>query len=232
MQNAIHSPATGNHRSWGLSLALLAMCLLSIVPIGCRQVLTLGYLIGGPPSIEPDFDAKTNISLNKKGKKILVLCDAPKEVKWDFDSVDRELGRHLSHRLSQNKIKVMDPDAVHAWLDEHVDWDTPVEIGRDFEADYVIFVQINEFGLYEQGSNSLYRGHSECLITVYEMEDGEGHEIYTKEYISKFPLLEPVSTSEQSYYDFKRHYLSRLSEELGRHFYEHYAGDDIPHGSL
>lgn len=210
-------------------LVFLAMCL---TPMGCTQMVMLGYLIGGPPSIEPDFDAKTNVSLSKKGTKVLVMCYAPKEVKWDFDSVDRELGRHLSHRLAQNKITVMDPDAVHAWLDEHDDWDKPEEIGRDFEADYVIFVEINEFGLYEQGSSNLYRGHSECLISVYQMEDGEGNEIYTKEYVSKFPLLQPVSTSDQSYYDFKRHYLSFLSQELGRHFYEHFAGDDIPHGSL
>lgn len=232
MQYAIKSLASARRERWRFSLALIAMSLMSFMPMGCRQILTLGYLIGGPPSIEPDFDAKTNLSLNKKGKKVLVLCDAPKEVKFDFDAVDRELGRHISHRLSNNKIKVMDPDAVHAWLDEHTDWDTPVEIGRDFEADYVVFIEINEFGLYEEGSHSLYRGHSECLITVYEMEDGEGHEIYTKEYVSKFPLLEPKSASEVSYYDFKRHYLSFLSEELGRHFYEHYAGDDIPHGSL
>jgi hypothetical protein len=35
-----------------------------------------------------------------------------------------------------------------------------------------------------------------------------------------------------SYYDFRRLYMSRLSEEIGWLFYEHYAGDDIPHGAL
>lgn len=213
----------------GLLLALL-IC-MSILP-GCTQIVTLGYLIGGPPSIEPDFDAKTNISLNKKKRKVLVLCYAPKEVKWDFDSVDRELGRQIAHRLNNNHITVISPDAVHAWLDEHDDWDKPDEIGHDLQADYVIFIEISEFGLYEQGSSDLYRGHSESLITVYEMENGEGNEIYTKEYVSKFPTLQPVSAADQSYYDFKNHYLSRLSDEIGRHFYEHYAGDDIPHGSL
>jgi hypothetical protein len=230
MHNPITAAPVPCGRQWLSALALVMMCLM---PMGClSQIMALGYLIGGPPSIEPDFDAKTGIALNKKGRKVLILCDAPKEVKWDFDSVDRELSRHVAHRLSNNKVKVMDPDAVNAWLDEHADWDTPEEIGKDFEADFVIFIEINEFGLYEQGSSQLYRGHSECVITVYQMEDGEGHEIYTKEYVSKFPLLEPVATSDQSYYDFKRLYMSRLSEEIGRHFYEHFAGDDIPHGSL
>ena len=37
----------------GCLLALVAMTLLP----GCNQLMLLGYLIGGPPSIEPDFDA-------------------------------------------------------------------------------------------------------------------------------------------------------------------------------
>lgn len=231
MQNTTNSATTIKpFRVSRLGLMLTVLCGLTLA--GCSQIVTLGYLIGGPPSIEPDFDAKTNISLNKGKKKVLVLCYAPKEVKWDFDSVDRELGRHIAHRLNNNHITVISPDAVHAWLDEHDDWDKPDEIGHDLEADFVIFIEISEFGLYEQGSSDLYRGHSESLITVYEMENGEGNEIYTKEYISKFPTLQPVSASDQSYYDFKRHYLSRLSDEIGRHFYEYYNGDDIPHGSL
>ena len=211
-----------------LVMPVFFCCLLT----GCNQIVLLGYLLGGPPSIEPDFDLKTNQSLAKKGKKALVLCYAPKEVKWDFDSVDRELGRQIAHRLKNNHITVINPDYVHAWLDEHDDWDKPEEIGHDLEVDYVVFVEISEFGLYEQGSSDLYRGHSETLITVYEMDNGEGNQIYTKEYVSKFPTLQPVSAADQSYYDFKNHYLSRLSDEIGRHFYEHFAGDDIPHGSL
>ncbi len=214
-------------------LALVACAITCCVVSGCTQVVTLGLLFGGPPSIEPDFDSTTGISLDQKKRKVVVLCYAPKEVKWDFDSVDRELGRHLAHRLNDHKIKVISPDAVHAWLDEHQDdWDKPDEIGHDLEADFVIHIEISEFGLYEKGSSDLYRGHSESLITVYQMEDGEGHVIYTKEYVSKYPLLQPVSASEKSYYDFKQYYLSALSEEIGRHFYEHFAGDDIPNGSL
>lgn len=212
-------------------ITLFSLSLLSLT--GCTQILLLGYLIGGPPSIEPEFDKETGISLDKKERKVLVLCYAPKEVKWDFDSIDRELGRHVSHRLNQNKIKVIDPDAVQAWLDEHADdWDQPGEIGKEFEVDFVVFMEVSKFTLYEPGNSNLFRGESETLLKVYEMEDGEGKEIYSKEVNSKYPIHQPVSTSDYSYYDFKRLYLSSLSEEIGRHFYEHYAGDDIGNGVL
>jgi len=222
------SAVRNRHSAWALTLFLLIFtCFLN----GCAPVVMLGYLIGGPPTIEPDFDKQTNISLDKKGRKVLVMCYAPKEVKWDFDSVDRELCVHVTHRLNQKKIKVMDPDAVNAWIDNHADWDKPEEIGRDFEVDYVIFIEISKFGLYEQGSSNLFRGNSEILLSVYEMDKtGEGNEIYSKEVVSKFPILQPVLTSESSVYDFKQQYLSRLSDEIGRHFYAYESGDDIPHG--
>ncbi|MDB5387463.1 MAG: hypothetical protein JWM11_3109 [Planctomycetaceae bacterium] len=212
---------------------ILPAAILCLFMTGCAQVVMLGYLIGGPPSIEPDFDKKTNISLSEKGRKVLVMCYAPKEVKWDFDSVDKELGVHVTHRLNQNQIKVMDPEAVNSWLDTHADWDQPEEIGRDFEVDFVVVIEIRKFGLYEQGSKDLFRGNSEISLSVFEMEkNGEGNEIYDKEVVSKFPIHQPVQTSETSYYDFKQLYLSRLSDEIGRHFYDHYAGDDIPHGGI
>jgi hypothetical protein len=214
-------------------MRILPAVILCLLMTSCNQVVMLGYLIGGPPSIEPDFDKTTNKSLDKKGTKVLVMCYAPKEVKWDFDSVDKELGVHVTHRLNQNHIKVMDPDAVNGWLDNHADWDKPEEIGRDFEVDYVVVIEIRKFGLYEQGSNNLFRGNSEIDLSVFEMEkDGEGNEIYSKAIVSKFPIHQPVLTSETSYYDFKQLYLSRLSDEIGRHFYDHYAGDDIPHGGI
>jgi hypothetical protein len=214
-------------------MRILPAVILCLLMTSCNQVVLLGYLIGGPPSIEPDFDKTTNKSLDKKGTKVLVMCYAPKEVKWDFDSVDKELGVHVTHRLNQNHVKVMDPDAVNGWLDNHADWDKPEEIGRDFEVDFVVVIEIRKFGLYEQGSNNLFRGNSEIDLSVFEMEkDGEGNEIYSKAIVSKFPIHQPVLTSETSYYDFKQLYLSRLSDEIGRHFYDHYAGDDIPHGGI
>lgn len=232
MQRSPSSPQpVRNH--WMVWKQLLPVVIVCLCMTGCAQVVMLGYLIGGPPSIEPDFDKKTNLSLDKKGRKVLVMCYAPKEVKWDFDSVDRELGVQVTHRLNQHQIKVMDPDAVNAWLDNHADWDKPEEIGRDFEVDFVVFIEIRKFSLYEQGSNNLFRGNSEIDLSVFEMEkSGEGNEIYSKEVMSKYPIHSPVQTSETSYYDFKQLYLSRLSDEIGRHFYDYYAGDDIPHGSL
>lgn len=199
---------------------------------GCQYLILAGYLIGGPPSIEPDFDAATNKSFTGKGEKIAVICYAPDKVKWDFDKIDRELSFYVSHRLQSHKILVINPEEVNAWVEQNPDWEKADELGEAAGAKYVVYIELDEFSLYEENSSNLYRGRTKGMVSVYEMEDGEGEVIYTKDLDSKYPIHTPVATSEKSFYDFKSLYMSRLSEEIGRLFYEHFAGDDIPDGML
>lgn len=214
----------------GLWLRLLAIFAVTASTAGClQQILFLGYLIGGPPSIEPDFETMTKKSLTDKDVTVAVVCYAPVELQHDFSKVDQEVCRYVANRLNQHKIKVVNPDRVHAWLDKNADWDKPEEIGAAFKTTYVIYIDLEKYSLYEENSANLYRGRAELQVSVWEMQDDDSAEkIYTKELTSRYPLAVPRSTSEITYYRFKRQYLSRLSEEIGRLFYESYNGADIP----
>lgn len=208
-------------------MACVGLLLVSLLA-GCNYVVILGYLIGGPPSIEPDFDAATGKSLTDYEVTVAVVCYAPKELKWDFENIDNELGKYVAYRLGEHKVKFVNPDLVHAWLDKHPDWDHPEEIGAALGVSYVVYIDLHAYSLYEESSHNLYRGRAEAVVSVYDMaEDGSGDKIYSKELTSKYPIRSPRSTSEVSYTTFKKQYLSRLSEEIGRLFYEYYTGDDV-----
>lgn len=210
-------------------LAPPLILLLAVAASGCNYVVGLGYLIGGPPSIEPDFDRMTSKSMTDKDITVAVACYAPVELKWDNAQVDREVAEYVSYRLAEHKIQVSNPDRVRAWLDANPDWDKPEEIGAALEVKYVIFVDLNKFSLYEQDASHLYRGRAEAVVSVIEMKpDGTGEKVYEKELISVYPLAIPRATGSESFGTFKRKYLARLSEEVGRLFYEYYNGDDIP----
>lgn len=209
--------------SW---LCILCLC---VTTSGCNYIVLLGYLIGGPPSIEPDFDAMTKKSLTDKDIVVAVACYAPKDVLYDFSHIDRDLTRMVSQRLRDHKITVRHPDVVFKWIDENPDYDQPVEIGVALQVTHLIYIDLTNFTLYEKGSHELYRGRSEGMVTVFEIDkDSEdGEPIYTKELLSVFPLAVPRSSYEVSKQVFLGQYLARLSEEVGRLFYEHYNGDDI-----
>jgi hypothetical protein len=195
---------------------------------GCNYVVLLGYLIGGPPSIEPEFDAITGKSMTEKDVTVAVVCAAPREVKFDFDDIDKQIARYVSHRLNQNEIKVVNPELVQAWLDENSDWDQPADIGAALGVTYVIFIDLSNFGLYEENSPNLFRGRAEGIVTVVEMDDdGNGEKIFSHEITSKFPHSVPRSTETTTYSRFKGEYLSSLSDEIGRLFYSYFFGDKM-----
>ncbi len=204
-------------------------CLALVLMAGCQQFVILSYLIGGPPSIEPDFDLETGQSMKDKDKTVAVVCFAPREMLMEFPNIDDEIAAQVAFRLAENKIAICKPDYVRAWVDAHPKWELPEEIGREFKADYVIEVELSKFTLYEGTSTTLYRGRTEADIVVTEMDDsGHGERIFSKELALAYPLHVARSTSEQSLMTFKRDYISRLSEKIGWMFYESYNGDQIP----
>ncbi len=213
-------------RTARLQVFVLAMTLFCAS--GCSQFIALGYLIGGPPSVEPDFDRMTKKSMTERGVKVAVVCFAPDEIRLNFTDVDKDIASHVAHRLFEHHILVIHPDKVQEWLDKHDQWDRPEEVGEATGARYVIFIDVNKYNLFEENSHDLFRGRSELLVKVVEMQkDGTGEQVYTKELTSQFPLEAGKSTSDISYDRFRRLYLARLSEEVGRLFYEYHNGDDI-----
>lgn len=209
-----------------LTLGLVSISLLSS---GCNYVVLAGYLIGGPPSIEPDFDAMTGNSMTDRNVTAVVVCYAPHKLRLRYPRVDKELEKYVGSKLAMHHIQVAPPDLVRAWLDENPEWDKADEIGRAFNATYVIHIDLNDYSLYEEHSSTLYRGRADAMVSVYQIDDdGYGEQIYSKELISQFPLRAPRATTEVSFSNFKQEYMTRLSEEIGRLFYEYYNGDDIP----
>ena len=197
---------------------------------GClKQILFLGLLIHGPPSIEPDFESRTGKSMTAKGVTVAVLCEAPLELQHDFGKIDRELGKYLTFRLREHQVVSVHHERVQAWLDEHPHWDSPTELGKALGVTYVIHIEIEQHSLFEKNNQNLLRGRTEGLLSVYEMsDDGDGKRIYTRDVRARHPRLAPRSTYNTTLANFKREYLSRLSDQLGWYFYEHHHGDDIP----
>ena len=229
--------------------ALLCAAALCVSLAGCAQAVLLGYLIGGPPSIEPDFDSATGLSLSAPDTVVAVVCYAPTKLKWDYETIDEEVAKTVTYRLGQNHIKVINPDYVRAWLDEHPDWERAEEVGEAFKCDYVIDMELHAFRLHEENSRELLRGSCEATVNVVQLsydkagegaaEDAtgdkrngweflDGERIYSKDIQQIFPTQAPRSAYDESLESFKAEYLSRLSEAIGWLFYERYSGDKIP----
>lgn len=225
---ADQNPNTVSRRQALRTCGVLGAVVSLLLNGGCAQFVLLSYLIGGPPSIEPDFDGETGLSMTGKDVTVAVVCYAPTELKWNFPQIDDEVAAQVTYRLFEHKIKVVEPDYIRAWVDEHPDWEVASEIGEAFNADYVIEIELESFSLYEESnSTSLYRGKTVGFVHVADMSQG-GDRIFSKDLDFAFPTRVPRSAYDQALTSFKREYLSRLSEKIGWMFYESYSGDQIP----
>jgi hypothetical protein len=211
---------------------LFAMSLFALVLPGCAQFVILGYLLGGPPHIEPEFDRETKETFVGNDAKVAVVCWADPQIKLKYSKIDTEVATCVARLMQTQKINVVEPDYVRAWIDEHSDWETADEIGRAFDADYIVEIELMDFDLYEPHSATLYRGQTEGYINVHKMTAaGTSEKIFTKDLGFMFPTKVPRPTLEQPELTFKREYLSRLGEEIGFKFYPSYNGDRIPWAS-
>lgn len=210
--------------TFGLFVVALAVLVLP----GCNYFIALGYLIGGPPQIEPLFEKETKKSFTDRDIQVAVVCYAPDDLKKFHDNIDQMLAQRLSALLYKNEIKIISPEAINAWMVKNPDWDSATEIGAEFDVNYVVYVDISTFSLYEQDSTSLFRGRCDTIVAVYEMEtDGDGRRIWDKDISSVFPKIVPRSASDVSYDTFRNEYFFRLADDIGRMFYPHRNGDDI-----
>ena len=224
----IDSPRVARRLS-RVSLALLGLLLTLATLPGCNQFVLLSYVLGGPPSIEPDFDAKTGKSLDRPDVTVAVIGYASTKLKVDNPKIDVDLAKMVAYKLAASqRINIVHPDTVHAWLDEHPDWEKAEEVGRGLKANYVIEIELESCSLYELHSASLLRGRTEGYVNVYEISaDGFGERIYSKDISLVFPTEAPRSTYDQTLTSFKREYLTRLSELIGWMFLERYSGDKM-----
>lgn len=210
-------------------LTMLCSAVLLMTATGCNYFILLGYLIGGPPQLEPLFEKETNKSFTDKDVRVAVVCYAPDELKYQYSDIDHVLASRICFQMMNRKIDVVAPDRVRLWLEENTEWDSPVEAGAAFDVTYVVYVDISDFTLYERDSNAtLFRGRCEAIVSVYEMKtDGSGRRVFMRDITSVFPIHVPRSAAEVSYETFRMEYFMRLSDEIGRLFYPYLNGDDI-----
>ena len=155
-------------------LAVVASLILSTS--GCNYFIALGYLIGGPPQVEPMFEQVTKKSMTDKDVRVAVVCYADEDLKYECENIDHIIAHQVTHQLANvGKVEVVPNDEVRTWMVQNPDWDTAAEVGAAFDVNYVVYIDVSEFSLYERDSNTLFRGRCEAIVSVYEMEtDGEG----------------------------------------------------------
>ena len=204
---------------------------------GCDPRTLLYFL----QPFEPTIDAPCKTKL--KGKKVVILAHAVSGTQTDFQALDREVAREVGRILREKvkKIEVVDLDKTWAWIEGHPNWTDPSEAARAFEADIVIFLEIESFQVANPSSPGLLEGNAKTHVQAFELDypknskgkpvtdqPKESRSIWDDYVDTVFPIRGPVPEGGGvSRAAFRNKFLQVLATEISWQFVEHSPEDNI-----
>lgn len=178
-----------------------------------------------------------------EGKKVVVVTHCVSGAMNEFQSLDRDLTQKVVAilRAKVKKIDVVDPDKVWTWVDGHPSWTDPAELAKAFEADVVVFLEVEVFQVQHPNDLNVFQGTAKTHIIATEMvypknskgkpikdKPKEPKQIYDDYRDTEFPVRGPIPMdSGVSRGAFKTKFLSVVAAEISWHFVEHKPDDDI-----
>ncbi len=200
---------------------------------GCNLASVAYFLTTG--FTEPK-EAPGEMKLAEKNKevKVVVLAHASSKAS-DFARVDHELSglliRQLQNYAKENKEKVtfVPTNKVEDYKSTNTNWFlNPAKIGEHFEADKVIFLEMDSMTLYESGSaNQLYRGRASISVKLFNLENPDEspiEKVYTCEYPSS---RGPIAADDMPPRQFYLAFLGHMAKHMSWYFTAHPLSETV-----
>lgn len=224
-----------------VAAAALGLAMLSLAT-GCDPRALAYFLQPFEPKVEPPGPSL-------KGKKVVILTHATTGTRGDFPDLEADLAKGLGRALAAEvkKIEVVPHAKVKVWADGHPNYTDPAAAGLDFDADAVVFLEVEGMEIDNPSSPGLFQGLSRIHVKVFELTtptDEKGKPIpgrdkeilvtYDQVLESTFPRTQgamPISATVNRT-AFRRKFLEVVLSELSWQFIPHANADTIQDTSL
>jgi hypothetical protein len=218
-------------RRWVLPMLLAA----SVLGLGCN-VLSLPFFLFGP---EPKVPAgiQSLASENKDHKvRVVILTLNGLETRPELSGTDRELTTKMAKHLlegckaNEEKVAVVPPSKVDQYKADTPNWrtlDFKDDIGKHFDADYVIVLEIHALSLYQSGSgNTLFRGKANIGVSLINVFDPDGVP-EKKEFVKEFPSENKgeIAVGDMTVTQFREQFIDYVAKNLAWYFTAHPTSD-------
>ena len=208
-------------RSYCRSFIGLGLAVTCLVSSGCNP-LTIFYFLFLLPAPKVDAACK---ALEKQ--KVVVMTYASRSAQFEHAGIDNDLAKGVVRELRDNVkgIKLVDPNEVRQWRDEHSDFEL-ADVGRAFKATRVVYIEIESFSLYEQQSTQLYRGTAKIRVQVADMDKG-GETVWDTILEPQFPGHRPIPASDMSRDKFRSIFTKYLTRQIAHNFFDYRPDEDF-----
>jgi hypothetical protein len=207
---------------------------LATAGIGCNPFNLAYFLTGGPESkVEPEF----RLADGEREVTVLLLPYSSADVQNEQPGIDRQLGtmvaRQLADRCQVNKekIRIVPMHRVEKFKSDNPGWKSmgALEIGRHFQADYVVDLEVVGFGLYEPGSHrTLFKGRCKIDLAVLDLSKPQDGPVFKKSFSSEYPRTRgPIPVADDNNTDkFRDLFANRIATDICWHFTKHLSSEE------
>ena len=192
---------------------------------GC-QASTMAYFLFPEAKHEPEM--KKLAAADGKEVRVVILTYTPQlETRPEFIQADRQLAEMLALKLrdsceaNRENVTIVDPHKVEEFKSNHPNWQQEpnlADVGRQFKADYVVYIEISNLTMYEKGSLNLY--HGQVNLSVQLVDVRKPSEAPLPQQVSYvYPDAKgPIPVEDMQPMEFRQKFLDFITTRLGRFF--------------
>jgi hypothetical protein len=208
----------------------------SVLGLGCN-VLSLPFFLFGPePKVPPEMGPLTSGNKDRKVRVVILTLNQGLETRPELSGFDRELTNKLTKymlegfKANDEKVAVVPPSKVDQYKADTPNWrslDFKDDIGKHFDADYVIVLEIHAISLYQSGSgNTLFRGKANIGVSLINAFDPDGVP-EKKEFVKEFPSENKgeIAVGDMTVTQFKQQFIDYVAKNLSWYFTPHPTSD-------
>ena len=160
-------------------------------------------------------------------RRVAVVAVSNSSSFWPTTAAE-EIAQQVERALTENvkKIQIVKQQEIDEWMDRN-DWNeiNYQELGKGIGADSVVAIDVGSFSLHD--GKTLFRGRADVEIKVYDISNGG--EIIFQETPPQivYPAATGVHKTDTSEPNFRRMFLTVLSNRIARYFYAYDASLDF-----
>jgi len=161
------------------------------------------------------------------GHRVAVVIYADQQVQYEYPYARLNLSSAILGELTQRvkDVTVIDPRRVIRYQIENVHWDTldKTQLGKDFGADYVLFVVLESYTMREPGSVNLYRGQIRAHAGVFQttLPEPEARVWKGEDFRVIYPRHAPTGQPGRDDSEIRYQTEKLFAEAMVRKFYKH-----------
>jgi len=201
---------------------------LILVPIlltaaSCNLLKPIALFVEPTKKVAPEFD-------KLPGKKVAVLVWTESATLFDYPNIRFELATYVGDKLYTELgqrgagTKIVDPRDVEDFIQKTPSAQLdPYMVGKKFDADYVVYMEILQFQLRDPNAPQFLRGHVEASVSVHDVRGAASgprrYDLITAR--CEYPDDRPVALTATNAPLVREATYRKFAETVARKFYEH-----------